>query len=156
MKEKGFTIIELMIVVAIIGVLAAFAIPAYNDYITRTQVGEAVELLGALKAPLQEYGASEDSWPTIVDFAATGGLGAGGTTSTQIYATLSGKYSNVAGTYPQGQISATMKAGRASTQILTMTTADGGSTWACGNVTVDTAVGTGTTVQEKWLPNGCK
>ena len=49
-----------------------------------------------------------------------------------------------------------MKAGRASSQILTMTTADGGSTWACGNVTVDTAVGTGTTVQEKWLPNSCK
>jgi len=160
MKNQGFSLIELMIVMAIIGMLAIFALPAYNDYLTRAQVAESVELLTALKTPLQEYGSNHRSWPTIADFAATGGRGYVGTTPTQIYGSLHGKYtevsSGVSGTYPQGRISATVSKGRAKGQVLTLTTADGGASWACGNVTVNNNVGAGTTVSNQWLPNSCK
>jgi type IV pilus assembly protein PilA len=52
--EQGFTLIELMIVVAIIGILAAVAIPAYQDYTAKAQVAEGVTLLGGLKTPTVE------------------------------------------------------------------------------------------------------
>lgn len=52
--QKGFTLIELMIVVAIIGILAAVAIPAYQDYTAKAQASEAMTLLGGLKTPLSE------------------------------------------------------------------------------------------------------
>lgn len=53
-NEAGFTLIELMIVVAIIAILAAIAIPQYNDYTARTQLSEAVVLMGGLKIPVGE------------------------------------------------------------------------------------------------------
>ncbi|MGH8755147.1 MAG: pilin, partial [Burkholderiales bacterium] len=61
--QKGFTLIELMIVVAIIGILAAVAIPAYQDYTARAQVTEAVGLLSGGKTPMAEYYADKGVWP---------------------------------------------------------------------------------------------
>lgn len=62
--QKGFTLIELMIVVAIIGILAAIAIPAYQDYTIRAQVTEGMNLAAAVKAEVAEYYAQNGQWPT--------------------------------------------------------------------------------------------
>ncbi len=61
--QKGFTLIELMIVVAIIGILAAIAIPAYQDYTIRAQVTEGLNLASAVKASVAEFYANNGAWP---------------------------------------------------------------------------------------------
>ena len=62
--QKGFTLIELMIVVAIIGILAAIAIPAYQDYTIRAQVSEGLNLAGGAKAAVSEYTMDRGSFPS--------------------------------------------------------------------------------------------
>ena len=63
-KQQGFTLIELMIVVAIIGILAAIAIPAYQDYTIRAQVSEGLNLSGGAKAAVTEYFQDRGSMPS--------------------------------------------------------------------------------------------
>jgi type IV pilus assembly protein PilA len=67
--QKGFTLIELMIVVAIIGILAAIAIPAYQDYTIRAQVTEGLNLASAVKAGVAEAFANNGEWPADIDAA---------------------------------------------------------------------------------------
>ena len=62
-KQQGFTLIELMIVVAIIGILAAIAIPAYQDYTIRAQVSEGLNLAGGAKAAVTEFYQDRGAWP---------------------------------------------------------------------------------------------
>ena len=74
-KQQGFTLIELMIVVAIIGILAAIAIPAYQDYTIRAQVSEGLNLVGGAKAAVTEYFQDRGTMPSN---NATAGLAAAG------------------------------------------------------------------------------
>ena len=62
-QQSGFTLIELMIVVAIVGILAAIAIPAYKDYMTRSKVSECAATLGSCKTSIAEFAASRGSLP---------------------------------------------------------------------------------------------
>ena len=139
--QKGFTLIELMIVVAIIGILAAVAIPAYSDYTARAQVSEAMSLVSGLKTPLVEWVADKGTVPTNVD---------------SIGGTSAGKYVNTitfGGTATAPQISATMKASGVNAKITSslfgMTSTDSGKTWACNNTTL-------TDIQSSLLPGACK
>lgn len=92
---QGFTLIELMIVVAIIAILAAIALPAYQDFVKRSKASEALAAIGACKTSVAEYYAAQNALPTTLDqsgcineatqYVASLGVGASGV----ITATLS-------------------------------------------------------------------
>ena len=62
-NQAGFTLIELMIVIAILGILAAIAIPAYQDYSVRAKVSEAINVASPAKLAVAEFLSSEGTWP---------------------------------------------------------------------------------------------
>jgi type IV pilus assembly protein PilA len=84
--QKGFTLIELMIVVAIIGILAAVAIPAYGDYTARAQAAEAFTLLDGFKTPLTELYTNNSAFDVVATTTAP--------TANQVAGITSGKYVN--------------------------------------------------------------
>jgi type IV pilus assembly protein PilA len=138
--QKGFTLIELMIVVAIIGILAAVAVPAYQDYIARAQVTEAVYLVQAGKTPLAEYSSNNGIWPVAVS---------------DVMGTTSGKYVSA--------ISITTGAGTTGNLVVTAKLKDTGVNTAItgGTILLETTDGkvwtcTGGNVSSKYRPGSCR
>ena len=134
--QKGFTLIELMIVVAIIGILAAIALPAYQDYTKRTHVAEGLTLAGGAKASVTEYFSSQGKFPLN---NASAGLAAAadikGNAVTQV-AVVTGK---ITVTYND-------KVTNGATVILSPTSGAGGVQWSCK----------GGTVIAKFRPSNCR
>ena len=140
--QKGFTLIELMIVVAIIGILAAVAIPAYQDYTARAQVSEAAELLSGGKTPYAEWFSDKGIWPT---------------SSSSVMGNTIGKYvrgivqNTAAGTSGVLTLTATMRntaSNLVSAKTLQLKTADGGKTWSCSS--------SAATILGKYRPAACR
>ncbi len=145
--QQGFTLIELMIVVAIIGILAAIAIPAYQDYTIRAQVSEGLNLAAGAKAAVTEYYQDRGTMPTTNVLA---GISAP--------ATIAGNYVKSVAVGAKGVITVTyskvlpQKANAAidtATLTLTPQTSAGAVDWDCIGVNILGA-------NAKWLPAACR
>lgn len=140
-KQQGFTLIELMIVVAIIAILAAIALPAYQDYLVRSQVSEGLSLTSGAKSAVAETYANTGDWPTT-----------NGEAGLEDSDKITGKYVSDVAVGANGAITATFGDG-ANTKIsgkklvLTPTDNDGSISWSCA---------TGTDVEQKYLPTSCR
>ncbi len=138
--QKGFTLIELMIVVAIIGILAAVALPAYQDYIARSQVAEAVGLGSGSKTPLAEYFSDRGIWPMK---------------ATDVMGNTAGKYVSIitlggaTGTTGTLSIEARMKDASINSSITSATlvyTSSDAKQWSC----------TSGTIPQRFRPSACR
>jgi type IV pilus assembly protein PilA len=144
-KQQGFTLIELMIVVAIIGILAAVAIPSYQDYTARAQLSEGMTLGGGLKTPLAEYIADNGAPPNTIasltsstsgNYVASMAISGNATTVTVdvVFATT-GVNANIGGS------------------TLAFVSTDSGASWDCGE---DGAAAGRNNIDQKYLPGACK
>jgi len=156
--QKGFTLIELMIVIAIIGILAAIAIPAYQDYTIRSQASEGLAMASAAKASISEYYATKGTWPTDTGNG-SGALGWTAQPSGKYVSGISVTNGVITITYG-GQSNAANLFGK--TAVLTPgNTANGDVAWVCqnaptvSNATFSTAPAAGT-IASKYLPSTCR
>ncbi|OEC92135.1 prepilin-type N-terminal cleavage/methylation domain-containing protein [Acinetobacter sp. YK3] len=143
--QKGFTLIELMIVVAIIGILAAIAIPAYQDYIARAQMSEAMTLASGVKGAVSEVFAQDGTCPT------NGANGIAAATDINGKYVLSVTTGGTAAATGGCTITALMRSSGTSTGIqgknlvLTLGNANAGSnTWTCSS-----------NAAQKYVPKAC-
>ncbi|HEZ5776081.1 TPA: pilin [Neisseria meningitidis] len=159
--QKGFTLIELMIVIAIVGILAAVALPAYQDYTARAQVSEAILLAEGQKSAVTEYYLNHGIWPGD-------NSSAGVATSSEI----KGKYVEKV-EVAKGVITATMLSTGVNKEIqgkklsLWAKRQAGSVKWFCGqpvtrndkatdDVKAATANGTDDKINTKHLPSTCR
>ncbi|HFC8021352.1 TPA: pilin [Neisseria meningitidis] len=159
--QKGFTLIELMIVIAIVGILAAVALPAYQDYTARAQVSEAILLAEGQKSAVTEYYLNHGEWPS--DNSAAGVASS---------STIKGKYVKEV-TVANGVVTATMLSSGVNKEIqgkklsLWAKRQDGSVKWFCGQPVTrdattnnnDDAVNKATgnnEIDTKHLPSTCR
>jgi type IV pilus assembly protein PilA len=160
--QQGFTLIELMIVIAIIGILAAIAIPAYQNYTIRSQVTEGLSLADGWKTSISEYYAQNGSFPTTSSTT-------GGARSVAVSGASVGKYVGAISVGAGGAITVVYTGSQANAKLSvaandTLSLNPGTDTnydvvWVCGTATVPANVtisGTGaTTVSPAYLPTSC-
>lgn len=142
-KQQGFTLIELMIVVAIIGILAAIAIPAYQDYTIRAKVSEVLQVASKDRTSVSEYYTSVGNMPTT---ASQAGINVASAQSD--YLTADTTYGNTGAsvgtlTYTLGSLGAADATG---TMIFQGTGTNNGVSWDC----------TGGTFPGKYRPANCR
>jgi type IV pilus assembly protein PilA len=150
--EYGFTLIELMIVIAIIGILAAIAIPAYQNYTIRAQVTEGLTLADGWKTAIAEYYANRGSWPTQANLPGTSV--SVGKYETGVTVTTGGVITITYGNQANAKLA---------TQTLSMvpyTNSNNDVLWQCGSATapsgsIATGAASATTVSPQYLPTSC-